>query len=75
MYKIALSMNGDIYETETKDVHKSLSKFKPEDIHTEVYVSITRGSHDFTRKLPMTKAKTIFGDSEQMDLFLTNLLF
>lgn len=75
MYKIAVTMNGDIYETETKDLKKSLSKFKPEDVHTEVYVSITKGVGSFIRKLSLPKAKTIFRDEEQLDLFLTNLLF
>lgn len=74
-YKIALSVNNEMFESETDNVKEALQEFKPSDFHTEVFLSITQGMSNFTRKLALPKAKKIFGDGEQLDVFLTNLLF
>lgn len=75
VYSLIISMNGEVFKSKTDDLKKELQKFKPEEVFTEVYITITKGSADFTRRLALPDAKKLFRDEQLQDIFLANLLF
>lgn len=70
MYQLKVSMNNEVLEYETEDLKKSLLSFKPEDVNTEVYITIVKDGADFTKLFKMPDAKHLFRDEELLDIFL-----
>lgn len=74
-YSLTISMNGKVFDVSTTDIKKELQKFTPEEINTEVFITIKKGLADFTRRFNLHDAKKLFRDSERQDVFLNNLFF
>lgn len=70
MYTLILAMNNETLEYETEDLKKSLLEFTPEQVYTEVYITIKKGETEFVRKFNLTEAKRLFRDVEALDIFL-----
>lgn len=70
MYQVTVSMNNEALECETEDLKQVFLEFKPSDVHTEAYITIVKDGSDFTKKLSLTDAKKLFGDEQQLDIFL-----
>lgn len=70
-YNLTVSMNGEVFDVKTDDLKQTLSQFKPEEVRTEVYITIKKGLADFTKKLTLTNAKKLFRDEESLDIFLS----
>lgn len=73
-YDLTVSMNGEVFDFSTDDLKKSLQKFEPEQVHTEVYINIKRGLADFTKKLTLVAARKLFRDEIAIDMFVTNFI-
>jgi hypothetical protein len=63
-------MNNEALECETEDLKAVFLEFNPIDVHTETYITINKDGADFTKKLTLHDAKKLFGDEEQLDIFL-----
>lgn len=74
-YDLSVSMNGEVFDYKTDNIKKELQKFKPEQVFTEVYITIVKGIGNFTRRFTLPNAKKLFRDEQQLDIFLNNLLF
>lgn len=74
-YTLSISMNGEVFLRKTNNIKEELQKFTPEQVFTEVYINITKGMADFTRRLTLPNAKRLFRDQEYQEIFLNNLLF
>lgn len=68
-------MNGEVFDIETDNIKEELAKFTPDQVFTEVYVTIRRGLSEIIRRLTLPRAKKLFRDPEQQEIFVANLLF
>lgn len=70
MYNLTITMNNEVLKEQTDDLKGSFLKFKPEDIHTEVYITIDKDGSDFTKHFALRDAVKLFRDEDQLDMFL-----
>jgi hypothetical protein len=52
----------------------NILSLKPELLHTEVYVTATKGKEESERRLSLTQAKRVFRDDLVRQVFIHNLL-
>ena len=73
-YSVAFKFNGEVKRKFTDDVALAIEEVKPEQLHTEVYVTIKNGKQLVERRLLLTQAKRVFRDAFHRQVFINNLL-
>ena len=74
VYRLDAVFNGCNFTTECTDITEGLKSFEPEQVFTEMFLTVTNGEHVMERHLPLVKARLLFKDEEQRGLFINNLL-
>lgn len=74
-YSITVYMNGEVYTTKTNDIKEALLSLKPDFVHTEIDMIITKGKEVFDRHLNLRQARNLFINEDFMDIFIINLMF
>lgn len=67
-------MNGDVIKKTSDDLTKTFLSIKPEQIYTEVYISVQRDNHIMDRRLSLIDAKRFFNIDYVMEVFISNLM-
>jgi hypothetical protein len=73
-YSLKMTFNGEEFNTKTNDLDDAILSLKPELLHTEVYVTATKGKEESERRLSLTQAKRVFRDDLVRQVFIHNLL-
>ncbi len=73
-YSLKMAFNGEEFNTKTDDLNKALLSLKPEQLHTEVYVTVQKGKDEAERRLSLKQAKRLFMDDVVRQVFIQNLL-
>lgn len=71
-YDLTVSMNGESFACKTDDIKAALQYFKPEQVHTEMYINIKKGTADFLKRFTLPNARKLFRDEEYLDLFINS---
>jgi len=74
-YTLELVFNGETFTKETDDLKESFMSMKQDFVHTEGYISITKGELVFQRKLELVKLRKLFANEDELDIFITTLMF
>lgn len=74
VYRIDAVFNGCNFTTECTDITEGLKSFEPEMFFTDMFLTITSGEHVMERRLPLLKAKMIYRDEFEREVFINNLL-
>jgi len=74
-YTLELTFNGETFTKNTDDLKKAFMSMKPEFVHTEGYITISKGDAVFQRKLDLVKLRKLFANPEELDMFVDTLLF
>jgi len=73
-YTLEMTFNGETFKTETEDLKEAFMDMKPEVVHTEGYISITKDNLVFQRKLDLVKLRKLFSHKETLDVFIDTLV-
>ncbi len=74
MYSLTVKMNGETITTRTTDLNAAIQALKPSWLHTEVFLTVKKGKAISERHLPLIKAKRVFQDDFEREVFINNLL-
>ena len=74
-YKVEMVFNGSTFKKTTDDVAKTIVELKPDVLHTEVYVSVSKGKDTMERKLNLVQGKRLFLSEDFLSVFISNLMF
>ncbi len=67
--------NGDTFKKKTDDIAKTILDLKPEQLHTEVYITVKSGKeYAQERRLNLIQGKKLFINEDFMDVFISNLM-
>lgn len=73
-YKLEMFFNGFHFETKTNDIRESILSFSPEELFTEVFITITEKAGVRDRKLTLRQGKNLFMNEVFTDVFISNLM-
>ena len=76
-YSLTVIMNGETIKKRTADLGATIASLKPAWLHTEVYITVTKGKgkQKAERRLTLTNAKRVFQNDINREVFINNLLF
>lgn len=66
--------NGLKFKKNTDDLELAIVEMKPEALHTEVYVNVTKGKDLIERRLNLIQGRNLFINEDFRQVFLSNLL-
>lgn len=73
-YKLEVSMNNEVYETDTEDIKTALLELAPKVFKTKVVIRVSN-KHSVVEKVMMIqRAKMLFRNTLNMDIFVKNIL-
>ncbi len=75
MYDIEIKVNGEVLKDTSDNLKEAIQRMKPEFIHTEGYITITKGEAVFERMLNLVSMRKIFADEQQLEIFINNVMF
>ena len=73
-YSLLMTFNGETYTVETNDLDAALKAMKPDLLHTESYVTATKGEEVSERRLSRVQTQRMFLDDVTRQVFVNNLL-
>jgi len=73
-YSIMFKFNGEVLNKRTDDIEQTILAVKPEQLHTEMYVTAKSKTWTAERKLSLQQAKRVFSDDLTRQVFINNLL-
>lgn len=73
-YKLELVINGEKKVIKTDNLKESILKLKPDQVFTEMYITITKGEAMFEKKFNLIQARKFFNDDMFLDIFINNLM-
>lgn len=73
-YKLVALINGETVTKLCDDLNEAVASLKPEWLHTEVYITVTRGKKRAERRLTLINARRVFNDDAAREVFINNLL-
>jgi len=73
-YSLLMTFNGETYTVETNDLDAALKAMKPALLHTESYVTATKGEKVSERRLSRVQTQRMFLDDVVRQVFVNNLL-
>ena len=73
-YHLKLFINGKIFEAETDDIDKALYDLKPDKVVVPMFVEIRAGDRLIERRVTAIKARQIFNEKIERQIFIQNLL-
>ncbi len=72
-YNIEMTFNGFTFNVKTNDLFKGILSLKPDELFTESYITITKGTAEFQKKLTLVQTRKLFNDEIALDIFINNL--
>ena len=73
-YSLWMKFNGEEYKTTSNDLEEGVLSLKPEQLHTEVYITAQKGSDTSERRWSLNEARKVFNDADIRHIFCNNLL-
>lgn len=73
MYNLTLKFNGETFTKRPKDIKQAILSLKPEQLHTEMYVTLKNKEDVRERKLNLVQGRKLFIDENFLDIFIMNL--
>lgn len=73
-YTITANFNGKTFNTETDDVSKAIDELKPEQLLTEMYITVRGNELVSDRRLNLIQGRKLFANPEYKEIFINNLL-
>ena len=74
VYSLLMTFNGESFTAETNDLDAALKAMKPALLHTESYVTATKGEEVSERRLSRVQTQRMFLDDVTRQVFVNNLL-
>lgn len=71
---LTLKFNGETFTKKPKDVKTAILSLKPEQLHTEMYVTLQDKEDVRERKLNLVQGRKLFNNEDFLDVFVMNLL-
>ena len=72
--QITFKFNGETVTKRTENVEEAILAVRPEQLHTEMYVTIKNGKQLIERQLALIPARKVFNDDFHRQVFIQNLL-
>ena len=66
--------NGLEFNTESDTLEDGVLSLKPEQLHTEVYITANNGKETSERRWSLNEARRVFSDADVRHIFCNNLL-
>jgi hypothetical protein len=76
MYYLTMQFNGETYEKRPrKDIKEAILSLRPEQLHTDIFVTLKNKEDIRERHLTLTQGKKLFNetDNDFIDVFIMNL--
>lgn len=73
-FHLIMHFNGKKFECFTNNIKVSMLSFRPDQLFTEGYVRIEKGTANFERKYNLIDLKKLMNDEQRLDLFVNNLI-
>ena len=75
MYDIELKVNNEVFKATSDNLKEAIQGMKPEFVHTEGYMKISKGEAVFERMLNLVSMRKLFADEQQLEIFINNIMF
>lgn len=75
LYNLTVHLNGLVFKKRTNDLDKTIVDLKPEQLHTEVYITVKKGKDVMDRRLNLQQGRNLFNNEDFRQVFISNLLF
>jgi len=73
-YSIIMKFNGEEYTTTSDSLTDGVASLKPDQLHTEVFITASNGTTTSERRWKLIEAKRVFSDENVREVFCNNLL-
>ena len=73
-YSLKMKFNGEEFSTTADNLEEAVLSLKPKQLHTEVFVTASKGDEVSERRWKLIEAKRIFSDADVRQVFVNNLL-
>lgn len=73
-YELEMLFNGEKYKKSTDNIPEAILSFKPEFLHTELYVIVKEGKEVTDRRLNLVQGRKLFMNDDFLEVFINNLL-
>lgn len=74
--ELSFQFNGETFTKSVteKTLKKAILSFKPDWLHTDIFINLTKGEDVRERHLSLLQGKKLFNNEDFLDVFVLNLL-
>ena len=73
-FEVTMIMNGETFTDKGDDLKELITKMKPEFLHNDMYITISKADRLWERKLTLIQGRKLFNDETSLDIFINNLI-
>lgn len=73
-YKVTAVFNGQTFKKNTDDVSATIDELKPDQLHTQMFLTVSGKNILAERILSLVQGKKLFANPEFKEIFINNLL-
>ena len=73
-YSVWAKFNGMEFRKRTNDLDATIKELQPDWLHTDVFITVKKGTQVSERHLNMTQAKRLFRIDFNREVFISNLM-
>jgi hypothetical protein len=74
VYSVQFIFNGETLEEKCDAVDVAIQKVRPEQLHTDMFVTVKKGTAVMERHLNLTQGRMLFANPDFREIFINNLL-
>ncbi len=75
LYTVTAKFNDTETTVKGDDLDTLLLQLAPEQLHTEMYITVAKGEESTERRLPLVRGRMLFTDDLTREIFINNLTY